>query len=73
MIDLPVLLLVLGRTGKVFLRDNPVIDYSEHRFTRGKSCLTNLISFHYEVTHLIGQGKPVNVEFWNFTKLLILL
>lgn len=26
-------------------RDNAVVGHSQHRFTRGKSCLTNLISF----------------------------
>lgn len=28
---------------------------------RGKSCLTNLISFYDKVAHLVDQGKPVDV------------
>ena len=51
-------------------KDNAVIDPSQHRFTRGKSCLTNLISFYDKVTHLVDQGKPVNVIFWGFSKAL---
>ena len=40
------------------LRDNAVIGPSQHGFARGKSCLTNLISFYDKVTQLVDQGKP---------------
>ncbi|KAK4810993.1 hypothetical protein QYF61_014465 [Mycteria americana] len=46
---------------KKYLRHNTVIGHSQHGFTRGKSCLTNLISFYDKVTHLVDQGKPVDV------------
>jgi len=45
------------------LRDSEVISHSKHRFTRGKSCLTNLIPFYDKLIHLADQGKPVDVVF----------
>ncbi|KAK4816018.1 hypothetical protein QYF61_011008 [Mycteria americana] len=50
------------------LRDNTVICHSQHRFTRGKSCLTNLISFYDKVTHLIDQEKPVDLVVLDVSK-----
>lgn len=40
------------------LRDNTIFGYSQKRFMKRKSCLTNLISFPDKVTHLIDKGKP---------------
>ncbi|KAK4828010.1 hypothetical protein QYF61_022787 [Mycteria americana] len=50
------------------LRDNAVIGHSQHGFMREKSCLTNLISFYDKVTHLVDQGKPVDVVVFDFSK-----
>lgn len=50
------------------LRDNTVPDYSQNWFMRGKSCLIKLISFYDNVTHLVGQGKPVDVVDLDFSK-----
>ncbi|KAK4824023.1 hypothetical protein QYF61_009614 [Mycteria americana] len=44
-----------------------------HRFTRGKPCFTNLISFYEKVTHIGDQGKLVDVVVWILAKLLILI
>jgi len=52
------------------LRDNAVIGHSQHVFTRGKSCLTSLISFCDKVTHLADQGKLVDVVVLDFSKAL---
>ena len=49
------------------LRDNAVIGPSQHGFTRGRSCLTNLISFYDKITHLVDQGKPGDVIFLDFS------
>ncbi|GAB0178388.1 mitochondrial enolase superfamily member 1 [Grus japonensis] len=59
--------LILGVIEK-HLRDNAVIGHSQHKFMRGKSCLTTLISFYDKVTHLFDQGKPVDGVVWDFSK-----
>ncbi|RMC21685.1 hypothetical protein DUI87_02553 [Hirundo rustica rustica] len=43
-------------------------DHSQHGFMRGKSSLTNFISFYDKVAHLVDQGKPVDVIFGDFSK-----
>ncbi|GAB0207044.1 mitochondrial enolase superfamily member 1 [Grus japonensis] len=58
---------ILGAIEK-HLRDNAVIGHSQHGFTRGKTCLTSLISFYDKVTHLVDQGKPVDVVVLDFSK-----
>ena len=35
---------------------------------KGRSCLTNLISFYDKVTHLVDEGKTVNVVYMNLSK-----
>lgn len=37
---------------------------------QGKSCLTNQINFYNNLTHVVDQGKPVNVNFLEFSKAL---
>jgi len=39
-----------------------------HGFVKGKSCLTNLISFYGQVTHLVDEGKAVGVVCLDFSK-----
>ena len=50
------------------LKDNAVIGHRQHRLMREKPCFTNLISFYDKVTHLVGQGKTVDVIFLDFGK-----
>ncbi|KAF1444227.1 hypothetical protein FQV21_0013191, partial [Spheniscus demersus] len=45
------------------VRDNQGIRPSQHGFMRGRSCLTNLISFYDQVTRLVDEGKAVDVAF----------
>jgi len=45
-----------------------IIRHSQHGFTKGKSCLTNLISFYHKVTHLVNEGKVVDAVFQDFSK-----
>lgn len=52
------------------LKNNAVIGQSQHGFTKGKSCLTNLI-FHDKVTCLVYKEKAADVGFI-LAKLLIL-
>ncbi|GAB0204867.1 mitochondrial enolase superfamily member 1 [Grus japonensis] len=49
------------------LQDNKVIRPSQHGFMKGKSCLTNLISYD-KVTHLVEEGKAVDVVYLDFSK-----
>ncbi|KAJ7397101.1 hypothetical protein BTVI_138693 [Pitangus sulphuratus] len=50
--------IILGGSEK-HLEDNAVLQFShsQHHFMRGKSYLSNLISFHDSVIHVIDQGK----------------
>ncbi|PKU35457.1 rna-directed dna polymerase from mobile element jockey-like [Limosa lapponica baueri] len=50
------------------MKDTQAIRPSQHRFTRGRSCLTNLISFYDKVTRLVDEGKAVDVVYLDFTK-----
>lgn len=43
------------------LKNDAVIRYSEHGFTKGMSCLTNLISLYGKVACLMGEGKAGDV------------
>jgi len=62
---------ILGVTEKD-LKDNAVISQSQHGFLKEKLCLTNLITFHDKVTHLVYKGKGADVGFfWILAKLLI--
>ncbi|KAK4810501.1 hypothetical protein QYF61_004281 [Mycteria americana] len=50
-----------------YTRDNAIIRHSQHGCTKGKSCLTNLISFYNKVTCLADEGKA-DVVFLDFRK-----
>ncbi|TRZ25772.1 hypothetical protein HGM15179_001358 [Zosterops borbonicus] len=50
------------------LQDGQGLRPSQHRFRRGRSCLTNLISFYDQVTHLVDAGRAVDVVYLDFSK-----
>ena len=50
------------------VQDDQVIRPSQHGFMKGRSCLTNLISFYDKVTHLMDEGKAVDVVYLDFSK-----
>ncbi|GAB0181645.1 mitochondrial enolase superfamily member 1 [Grus japonensis] len=70
------LTLVLGKVmEQIILRaitqhvqDSQVITPSQHGFMKGRSCLTNLISFYDKVTRLVDEGKVVDVIYLDFSK-----
>jgi len=50
------------------VQDNQVIRPSQHGFVKGRSCLTNLISFYDKVTHLVVKSKDVHVFYLDFSR-----
>jgi len=53
-------------TGHV--KDSQGIRPSQHRFMKGRCCLTNLISSYDQVTALVDKGKAVDVVYLDFSK-----
>ena len=50
------------------MRDNQMIRPSQHGFMKGRSCLTNLISFYDRATCLLDEGKAVDIVYLDFSK-----
>ncbi|CAM4600830.1 unnamed protein product [Caretta caretta] len=50
------------------LHERKVIRNSQHGFTKGRSCLTNLIAFYDEITGSVDEGKAVDVLFLDSSK-----
>ncbi|KAK4825642.1 hypothetical protein QYF61_001427 [Mycteria americana] len=50
------------------VENNQGIKPSQHGFRKGRSCLTNLISFYNKVTRLMDEGKAVDVVYLGFSK-----
>jgi len=43
------------------LNEYNVIKGSQREFTRGRSCLTNLLEFFRRYYHRVDEGKPVDI------------
>ena len=54
------------------MQDHQGIRPSWHSFMKGRSCLTNLISFYDRVTRLVDEGKAEDVSTWTLVKPLTL-
>ncbi|KAJ7416488.1 RNA-directed DNA polymerase from mobile element jockey-like protein [Willisornis vidua] len=48
------------------MKDEKVIRISQHRFTKGKSCLTKLVAFYNEKTTWIDEERAVDIVYLNF-------
>ena len=48
--------------------DHQLIKVTQHAFTPGESCFTNLLTFMERVTSYIDSGFPVDVIYLDFLK-----
>jgi len=50
------------------VEEKKVIKSSQHRFTKRKSCLTNLIAFYDGITGCVDEGTAVDAVYLDFSK-----
>src|SRR5579872_589187 len=67
---------IVGKLFESIIKDNIVehldkhslIRSSQHGFTKGRSCLTNILSFMESVTKNVDEGNPVDIVYLDFAK-----
>jgi len=48
--------------------EEKIIRSNQHGFTKGQSCLTNLIAFYHGMTSWVDEGRAVDVVYLDFSK-----
>ena len=59
---------IIARAIRKHLDDHSLIKNSQHGFTKGKSCLTNLLSFYRKVFETMDSGDRYDIVFLDFSK-----
>ena len=67
---------VVGKVFETLIKDQlrnhlnryKLIKGSQHRFTKGSSCLTNLLEFYEAVSDWVDEGKAVDMAYLDFKK-----
>ena len=59
---------IIARAIRKHLDDHKLIRHSQHGFSKGKSCLTNLLSFYRKVFETIDNGDRYDIVFLDFSK-----
>ena len=59
---------LIAREIRRHLEEHQLVRYSQHGFSKGKSCLTNLLSFYRNVFETIDRGDKYDVVYLDFSK-----
>lgn len=56
---------IILETSSKHMKEKKAVRSSQHRFMKGKSCLTNLIAFYDGKPGLVNEGRAVDVIYLN--------
>ncbi|PKU47486.1 rna-directed dna polymerase from mobile element jockey-like [Limosa lapponica baueri] len=59
--------LILNAISK-HVEEKKIINSGQHGFTKGKSCMTNLLAFYDRMTGWVDEGRAVDVVYLDFSK-----